>query len=85
MQAMWGNEVILRLHNELNNVPKETIVVNAPRYWDYNPDFMNDYIQNFDKLEFFIPIMIIMIIFIRSQFIDVKTLIKPKKPEIKEE
>jgi hypothetical protein len=58
MQAMWGNDAILKIHNALNNDTKQEIVIRAPEIYDYKMGIMNDYIQNLDRLAFFIPVMI---------------------------
>jgi hypothetical protein len=55
LQAKWGDDAILRLHQELNENPKRTFTIYVPSY-KLNQDYMNDYIGNFNNIWVFLLI-----------------------------
>jgi hypothetical protein len=48
LQGKWGDDAILRLHQELNEKPKRTFTISVPPF-KFNADFLNDFAGNFNK------------------------------------
>ncbi|MHA1793487.1 MAG: hypothetical protein ACTSVI_12625 [Promethearchaeota archaeon] len=61
MQAKWGDDSILRLHEYLNNGTKRTISFKAPA-WEFRDSYLVDYLKNFNGPVMF-SLFIILIIF----------------------
>jgi hypothetical protein len=55
MQGKWGDAAILRLHQALNDEPKETITINVP-HGQIEQNVLQDVVENLNKWAFFLPL-----------------------------